>query len=89
METAIIVFSRVYCLGCKRLHLRLEVWPLNRVLRPFREVLGTLEATYRVESRYIRIPGLSVHTRGPWFNLRLKLKPEAYGYIMQTRLCSS
>ena len=26
-----------------------------------------LRYIYRVYSRYIRIPGLSAHTRGPWF----------------------
>ena len=28
-------------------------------------ILGTLEGTYRVYSRYIRIPGLRAITRGP------------------------
>ena len=30
-------------------------------------VLGTLKSLYRVYSRYLGIPGLRAHTRGPWF----------------------
>ena len=33
--------------------------------RPSSGILGTLQATYRVYSGYIRIPGLRAHTRGP------------------------
>ena len=32
--------------------------------------LGTLKGTYRVCSRYIRIPGLRAHTAAHGFNLR-------------------
>ena len=32
-----------------------------------RGILGALKGTFRVYSRYIRIPGLRAHTRGPWF----------------------
>ena len=45
-------------------HLSLEVWAPN-----MEGVLGTLKSLYRVYSRYIRIPGLRAHTRGPWFQL--------------------
>ena len=37
--------------------------PLER----FEGVLGTLKSLYGVYSRYIRIPGLRAHARGPWF----------------------
>ena len=33
----------------------------------FEGVLGTLESRCRVYSRYLGIPGLRAHTRGPWF----------------------
>ena len=41
--------------------------PLVWALRPFGGILGTLKGTYRACSRYIRIPGLKGHTKGPWF----------------------
>ena len=42
-------------------NIRLEVWA-----GLFEGVLGTLKSLYRVYSRYISIPGLRAHTRGPW-----------------------
>ena len=49
--------------------------------------LGTLKGTYRVYSRYIRIPGLSSHTRAHGFNLGLE-GPSSYehggGIILRT-----
>ena len=41
-------------------------------LRLFEGVLGTLKSPYRVYSRYVRIPGLRAHTRGPWFQPLIK-----------------
>ena len=38
-------------------------------LRPFRGILGTLKGTYRVSSRYIRIPGLRAQLGTHSFNL--------------------
>ena len=37
----------------------------------FREILGTLKGTYRVYSRYIRIPGLRSILGAHGFNLRI------------------
>ena len=46
---------------------KVEVWTPNRARRPLRGILGTRKDTYRVYSRYMRIPELRAHARGPWF----------------------
>ena len=49
--------------------------PLMWALRPFRGILRTLKGIYySVYSRYVKIPGLTAHTRGarlsvaPWLS---------------------
>ena len=54
--------KRVWGLG----HVRFEIWPPN---------VGPEGCTYRVHSRYVRIPGLPL--RGPHgFNPTVERKPE-------------
>ena len=43
----------------------LTVWAPNAALGLFRCILGTLNGTYRVCSRHMRIPGSRAHTRYP------------------------